>query len=52
MQIEFSWQSRFHDHIIRNAQSFENIQNYIAGNPANWEKDTFYVSAIEVDNKI
>jgi hypothetical protein len=25
----FEWQSRFHDHIIRNAHSFENIQNYI-----------------------
>ncbi len=39
---EFNWQSRFHDHIIRDAQSFENIQNYIETNPLNWEKDMFY----------
>ena len=26
--FEFGWQSRFYDHIIRDAQSFENIQNF------------------------
>jgi len=39
---DFGWQSRFHDHIIRNLESFETIQNYIANNPMNWEKDKFY----------
>ena len=29
----FTWQSRFHDHIIRNSKSFETIQNYIFENP-------------------
>ena len=38
----FAWQTRFHDHIIRNAQSFETIQNYISDNPGNWGKDRFY----------
>ncbi len=38
----FAWQSRFHDHIIRDATSFQTIQNYIANNPMNWEKDKFY----------
>ena len=38
----FAWQSRFHDHIIRDATSFETIQNYITSNPMNWEKDKFY----------
>ncbi len=38
----FAWQSRFHDHIIRDAQSFENIQNYISNNPMNWKQDTFF----------
>ena len=38
----FSWQTRFYDHIIRNTESFENIQNYIATNPMNWNKDKFY----------
>ena len=39
---QFNWQPRFHDHIIRNAQSFEIIQNYIETNPQNWGKDKFY----------
>ena len=38
----FGWQSRFHDHIIRNANAFDNIQNYIANNPAKWKEDTFW----------
>ena len=38
----FNWQSRFHDHIIRDAQAFENIQHYIANNPANWNNDKFH----------
>lgn len=39
---DFGWQSRFHDHVIRNSQSFDNIQNYIEQNPLKWENDTFY----------
>ncbi|MCL6258049.1 transposase [Aquiflexum sp. TKW24L] len=42
IHADFGWQSRFHDHIIRNAQSFETIQSYIETNPLNWEKDKFY----------
>ena len=42
IQSNFSWQSRFHDHIIRNNQSFVKIQNYISDNPLNWSKDKFY----------
>ncbi len=38
---DFAWQSRFHDHIIRNNQSFQRISNYIRNNPANWENDQF-----------
>ena len=34
---EFAWQSLFHDHIIRDGQSFENIQNYIINNPQKWD---------------
>jgi putative transposase len=39
---DFQWQSRFHDHIIRNDQSFQNISNYIINNAANWQDDKFY----------
>lgn len=42
LHADFDWQSRFHDHIIRNEKSFETIQNYIANNPSNWNEDKFY----------
>ncbi len=38
----FKWQSRFHDHIIRNHQSYVNISEYIINNPAKWGDDKFY----------
>jgi REP element-mobilizing transposase RayT len=40
--FSFAWQLRFHDHIIRDAQSFENIQHYIVNNAVNWEKDKLF----------
>jgi hypothetical protein len=36
---QFGWQTRFHDHIIRDGQSFQRISHYIAQNPILWEKD-------------
>ena len=39
---EFAWQSRFHDHIIRNEKSFNQITEYVINNPGNWEKDKFH----------
>jgi len=39
IHIGFEWQSRFHDHIIRNDISFNRIQNYIESNPENWRED-------------
>ena len=42
IHADFNWQSRFHDHIIRNAESFEKIQDYIQNNPLNWKQDKFY----------
>jgi len=40
-EARFRWQERFHDHIIRNARSFDRISEYIIHNPENWEKDCF-----------
>lgn len=34
----FAWQPRFHERIIRDDRSFQNISNYIKNNPANWHK--------------
>jgi hypothetical protein len=41
IDADFAWQSRFHDHIIRNPESFQRISNYIRTNPANWPNDQF-----------
>ena len=38
----FQWQSRFHDHIIRDEQSYQRISEYIINNPAKWADDKFY----------
>jgi REP element-mobilizing transposase RayT len=38
----FAWQSRYHDHIIRNRESFQRIETYILQNPGNWSEDGFY----------
>ncbi len=37
--IDFAWQSRFHDHIIRNNAAYQRIKNYIINNPKNWNGD-------------
>jgi putative transposase len=39
---EFAWQTRFHDHVIRDAGAFGRITNYIANNVANWRDDKFH----------
>jgi len=38
---DFQWQPRFHDHTVRNNQSFHRISNYIINNPKHWNKDEF-----------
>ena len=41
--IEFGWQTRFHDHIIRNQKEMNRIAEYIENNVAKWKEDCFYV---------
>lgn len=36
------WQSRYHDHIIRDEQDYAVIARYIAENPSKWIDDCFY----------
>jgi len=43
----FAWQSRFHDHIIRDNGSFERIARYIQNNPAQWQEDSLYANNTE-----
>lgn len=39
--IDFAWQPRFHDHIIRNTEEMNRIADYIENNPARWENDCY-----------
>ncbi len=41
-EIEFGWQTRYHDHCIRGTHDGNNIAQYIEHNVANWTKDCFY----------
>ena len=41
-EIPFAWQSRYHDHIIRNQLEMNRIADYIQNNPMKWELDRFY----------
>ncbi len=42
-QPDFEWQTRYHDHIIRNHDSYQNIRNYIINNPKNWSDDKYFI---------
>ena len=33
------WQANYYDHIIRSAQEYDKISNYIVNNPLNWDRD-------------
>jgi len=46
--LKFAWQTRFHDHIIRDDQAYHNITQYILGNPANWLDDKFHPNQFEI----
>ncbi len=37
--LEFSWQYRFHDRIVRNEQELDRIRRYIQNNPLKWYLD-------------
>lgn len=40
--IDFNWQPRFHDRIIRTITGYVNVSNYILNNPAKWNEDDFF----------
>ncbi|HAX93716.1 MAG TPA: hypothetical protein DCY25_07205 [Bacteroidales bacterium] len=41
--MNFNWQPRYYEHIIRNNGEFERIKKYVIDNPANWKNDDFYI---------
>ena len=42
IHADFAWQSLFHDHIIKNEESYQKIGDYIISNPENWANDKFF----------
>jgi putative transposase len=40
--LAMGWQTRFHDHVIRDEPSFVKITEYIINNPKNWKDDRFF----------
>jgi putative transposase len=42
--IKDVWQRNYYDHIIRDYDSYKNIADYIIANPAQWEKDKFFIN--------
>jgi putative transposase len=41
--IDFQWQSRFYDVIIKNESDLNRIREYIKNNPFNWNKNDYFV---------
>ena len=39
--IDFAWQERFYDRIIRDENGLNNIRDYIFNNPQNWKNDEY-----------
>jgi len=37
------WQRNYHEHIIRNEQSYRTISEYIINNPVKWLEDKLYI---------
>ncbi len=40
---KFSWQPRYHEHVIRNEESYLRISEYIQNNPLRWLEDKYHV---------
>ena len=40
--IPFRWQSRFHDHIVRDGKEADLIVNYIRSNVVHWLDDCYH----------
>ena len=37
------WQKGFYDHVIRSEEDYQDIWNYIEGNPSKWAEDKLYI---------
>ena len=41
IHADFAWQTRFHDHIIRDESEYWKIREYILNNPKRWGDDKY-----------
>ena len=41
--LEKIWQTNYYEHVIRNDKAFEKIYEYVETNPAQWDKDKYYM---------
>lgn len=42
-EIEFNWQARYHDHVVRSEKSLNNIRKYIMNNPVKWSGGRYLI---------
>lgn len=47
--LEFQWQARFYEHVIRDGDDLDRIREYILDNPAEWNADEDYPRNVRVD---
>ncbi|KXX69543.1 transposase [Flammeovirga sp. SJP92] len=40
--LQFEWQKRYYDHIIRDGKDYLRIENYILNNRNKWDEDRFH----------
>ena len=44
LNLPNGWQTRYHDHIIRDDAEYQRISDYIIQNPSRWQDDKFYTT--------
>ena len=44
------WQRNYYEHIIRDGNDYEQIRNYIVGNPKTWDTDKLYQKQLDEFN--
>jgi|JI10StandDraft_1071094.scaffolds.fasta_scaffold01502_4 putative transposase len=42
IETDFAWQSRFHDHVIRDNRALNQIRKYIRQNPGQWHTNDYF----------
>ena len=41
-RITAFWQSNYHEHVVRNERSLDQLRTYIAANPSRWVQDSLH----------